>query len=256
MRNSKSETDLHWDDKALAELEPDIVNIEDIYQRQMELQYICENLTRDMVVMEAGCGNGYSTNVFRELVSHIDAFDYSQYMIARAKSVYGETNNRFIQDNVLDFESPDILMQYDTVICVRVLINLQSIEEQRQALSNLAVKVRRGGLLILFEGFKDGFDALDKLRGEAGLMPLEPAKINHYPYMGNIIPNLPQKYITLRRYHLGTYDFLTRVFYPMLNKPLRNTTFHQKAALLASKCNPMELEQYSRMRGFIFKRIE
>jgi predicted TPR repeat methyltransferase len=95
----KSSTDQHWNDRA-ASMENDIeVNIMDIFQRELEYDYVCRYLTSAMTVLEVGCGNGFSTNRFRGLVKHIDAFDYSENMIERARAKFGETNNRFIQDN-------------------------------------------------------------------------------------------------------------------------------------------------------------
>jgi len=92
----KSSTDLHWNERA-ARIENDIeVNIMDIFQRELEYDYVCRYLTKEMKVLEVGCGNGFSTGRFRPLVKHIDAFDYAENMIARAREKLGETNNRFI----------------------------------------------------------------------------------------------------------------------------------------------------------------
>jgi len=35
---------------------------------------MCAVSEEEMTVLEVGCGNGFSTNRFRGLVSHIDAF--------------------------------------------------------------------------------------------------------------------------------------------------------------------------------------
>ncbi len=82
-----------------------------------------------MRVLEVGCGNGYSSAVFRKCVQHLDGFDQSENMVARAKTTCGETNNRFLVDNVLA-PSSAIAGPYDAVICVRVLINLRNYNEQ------------------------------------------------------------------------------------------------------------------------------
>jgi len=174
----KTQTDRHWNDRA-ASVENDIeVNIMDIFQRELEYDAICGYLSPDMRVLEVGCGNGFSTRRFRELVAHVDAFDYADNMIERAKHSVGETNNRFFLDNVLDpkhFDGP-----YDTVICVRVLINLADLEQQRQALRNMTEATRSGGLLILAEGFTEGFDELSHVRTDAGLSPVAPATASDF----------------------------------------------------------------------------
>src|SRR5215207_5461335 len=115
-----------------------------------------------MTVLEVGCGNGFSTERFRPLVKHIDAFDYAEDMVARARATFGETNNRFIHDNILD--PKHLADSYDTVVCVRVLINLANLDQQRAATRNMMARVRPAGLLILAEGFLEGFAALSALR--------------------------------------------------------------------------------------------
>src|SRR5258705_10014414 len=167
-----------------------------------------------MRVLEVGCGNGFSTNRFRSVVNHVDAFDYSEEMIRRARDAFGETNNRFIHDNVL---APRHLAgPYDAVVCVRVLINLRSLEEQRLAVRNLVSLLDSGGRLILVEGFSDGFSSLNELRAKVSLPPLEPARINFYSALRALLPDLEQQLYLVDEFHLGAYDYLTRVVYPLM----------------------------------------
>lgn len=253
----KSKTDLHWNKRA-TNIGQDIdVNTMDIFQRNLELYYISQYLKPHMHILEVGCGNGYSTSVFSSLAQHVDAFDYSEDMIKRAKSKYKEQNNRFFHDNVL---SPQHIHKvYDTIICVRVLVNLQNLEEQRLAIKNLLPLIRPKGLLILVEGFKEGFVALDKLRGEVGLSPLKPAKINFYSSLNDILPKLEGQFILESKFHLGMYDYLTRIFYPLItgaNNVKHNTVFSERSCQLAQRFNPDNFEQFSRVRGFVFRKKE
>src|SRR4051812_28996812 len=125
---TKSTTDLHWQRRAETVKTDREVNIQDVYQRDLEYEFICPWLKTNMEVAEVGCGNGYSTNLFRKLVRHIDSFDQSDSMIARAKETFGEQNNRFFVDDVL--APKELQEEYDAVICVRVLINLRNFNEQ------------------------------------------------------------------------------------------------------------------------------
>src|SRR5438046_9544809 len=99
-------------------------------------------------------------------------------MIERALQSVGEKNNRFFVDDLLYPRLIDAT--YDCVICVRVLINLPDTLAQLLAIQNLARFVRPGGVLLLAEGFTEGFEALSELRQKVGLPPLSPAPINHY----------------------------------------------------------------------------
>jgi SAM-dependent methyltransferase len=250
----KSKTDQHWNDRAASVANDVEVNIMDIFQRNLEYEYVCRYLESHMRVLEVGCGNGFSTQRFREIVTHVDAFDYAENMITRARETVGETNNRFIHDDVLNPQSLE--GTYDAVICIRVLINLADLQQQRLAIKNLLGLVRPGGLLILAEGFRDGFDGLAKLRSEVGLSPLEPAKINFYSSISDLLPGLEEAGDLVDTFHLGAYDYLTRVVYPMVagEKNVRhNTNFSERAWELARAFNPDTFEQFSRMRGFVLR---
>jgi SAM-dependent methyltransferase len=251
----KSSTDIHWNERA-ASVKNDIeVNIMDIFQRELEYDLICRYLTTEMTVLEVGCGNGFSTERFRPLVKHVDAFDYAENMIERAKSRVEETNNRFFIDNVLapqHFNGP-----YDTVICVRVLINLGNKEEQYLALNNLIPQVKKGGLLILVEGFKEGFTALSDLRQAVVLPPIEPAKINFYSALSDFVPFLESHFVIEDKFHLGAYDYLTRVVYPLIvgaENAKHNSVFSEKCSQLARAYNADCFEELSRIRGFVLRK--
>lgn len=251
----KSSTDIHWNERAASVKDDVEVNIMDIFQRELEYDLICRHLTTDMTVLEVGCGNGFSTERFMPLVRHIDAFDYSENMIERAKSRVGEANNRFFLDNVLapqHFNGP-----YDTVICVRVLINLRNKQEQYLALNNLIPQIKNEGLLILVEGFEDGFKSLSELRGLVALSPVEPAKINFYSSVDDLLPFLDAHFIVEDKFHLGAYDYLTRVMYPLIvgsENVKHNSVFSEKCSQLARAFNADCFEKFSRIRGFVLRK--
>jgi ubiquinone/menaquinone biosynthesis C-methylase UbiE len=227
----------------------------DIFQRELEYDYVCRYLTKEMAMLEVGCGNGYSTERFREFVGHVDAFDYAENMIERARARVGETNNRFIHDNLL---APERLSgPYDLVLCVRVLINLRDLAEQRQALRNLTSFVGPKGLLVIVEGFSEGFKALTALREQVGLPALTPAKINFYSSLDEVLPELSPEFTVEDCFHLGAYDYLTRVLYPLIAGPenaKHNSVFSEKCQQLARKFNPDCFEGLSRVRGLVFRK--
>jgi len=255
MEQQKSSTDIHWSKRAES-VEKDVeVNIMDIFQRELEYDYICKYLTKDMTVLEVGCGNGFSTERFRALVKHVDAFDYSAEMIERAKGRFGEKNNSFFVDNLLDPRT--ISRQYECVICVRVLINLRNLQEQLTAIENLQAFVKPGGMLILVEGFTEGFFALSQLRAKVGMPKVEPAAINFYSSSEEVLPTMEETMELEDKFHLGAYDFLTRVVYPLVVGPENaksNTNFSESCAKLAAQFNPDDFEQLSRVKGFVFRK--
>ncbi len=249
---TKSDTDRHWNERAITECDDAKVNIADTVQRDLELEFIFARLPSDGRVVEAGCGNGYVTKQIRERVRHVDAFDFAENMIARARAAYGETNNRFFHGSILDPATCDA-NAYDAAICVRVLINLRNLAEQVTALENLAGWLKPGGTLILVEGFTDGFAALNRLRNACGLPDLVPASINFYSSLTELQPVIERSFEIAHEFHTGMYDFLTRIVYPQLVGPDRvsgSDQFHNSIDPVARCFNPDDMKHLARVRGF------
>ena len=252
----KSLTDIHWDERAKQHSDYQEVNIGDIQQRELENDFILRYLQPGDRVLEVGCGNGFSTKLFRENVAHIDAFDFSEEMISKARQVVGEKNNRFFYDDVLNISSCHTT--YNKVICVRVLINLRNLDEQRVAIKNIVSRIELGGMLLMVEGFEEGFKNLSSLRCKLGLNNVVPARINFYSSISDIESVIHENFDILEDYHLGFYDIMTRVLYPMLinnENVVHNTTFHEKMMMLAREFNPDDFKIYSRLRCLALKRV-
>lgn len=249
---SRTQTDEHWSQRAATVANDHEVNLMDVFQRELEFDAIDNYLRPDMRVLEVGCGNGFSTNRFRPSVKHIDAFDKSEEMIERAHRSFGEKNNRFFVDDVLAPKHIDSV--YDCVICVRVLINLPDTPAQVLAVENMAKFTRPDGVLLLAEGFIEGFSALSELRQTVGLPPIVPAKINHYSSWQEIRPAVERHFDVQERWHLGTYDYLTRVLYPLVVGPenaKHNTNFAERCQELARAFNPEAMAHLSRLQGHV-----
>lgn len=248
---AKSTTDMHWDKRAEKEQDHTLVNIADTSQRRLETDFILKHVCDSDNVLEVGCGNGYLTNILRNKVKHIDAFDYSENMIKRAIDVVGVKNNYFYHDNIV--HPAQLKNNYDAIICVRVLINLSDFEEQKVAFVNMTNALKKGGKLILIEGYMDGFDELNKIRLNAGLAELTPAKINFYSYLGPMKKLVEDYYNVSDSFHTGMYDFLTRVVYPCLvgaKNATQHDDFHGKILPVAETFNPDAFSVMARLHGF------
>ena len=254
-RAYKTATDAHWNERAVSESDHRKVNIADLVQRGLENRFIVEWLRPSDRVLEVGCGNGYLTDELRQRVAHVDGFDFAEQMIAEAKARAGERNNRFFVGSVLDPRA--VSETYDCVVCVRVLINLATTEEQREAIANIARWMKAGGRLILVEGYLDGFVALNELRERCGLPRFNPAPINHYGSLAELSPVIDRFFTIDGEWHSGMYDVLTRIVYPLLagaEEAQGPGEFHERIAPLAGALNPSELKPYARLRGLVLRR--
>jgi len=254
-RAHKTATDAHWNDRVATERDPRKVNIADLVQRGLENAFILDGLRPDDRVLEIGCGNGYLTEGLRRRASHVDSFDFAEQMIAEAVERVGHANNRFFVGSVL---APKTVAEtYDVVVCVRVLINLTGLDEQKQAIGNMAQWTKPGGRLILVEGYRDGFEALNGLRRQCGLPPFAPAPINYYAPFAALWPTVSESFELEGEWHSGMYDLLTRIVYPLLVGAEEATgpgEFHERIAPLARVLNPAELLPYARLRGLALRR--
>lgn len=252
---NKTATNNYWNERAKTVANDIEVNIMDIFQRNLEYDHICRYLSKDMTVLEVGCGMGISTDKFREHVKWVDAFDFEVNMIERANKVYGEKNNKFYHDNVLNLTK--INKTYDAIICVRVLINLANLDEQKTAIKNLTPLLKKNGIFILVEGYTEGFEEMNKVRKELKLKPIQPAKINFYSATSDLLPLLEKDFDLEDEFHLGAYDYLTRIVYPTVvgeENVKHNTEFSEKSEHLARAFNDDSFKKFSRIRGFVLRK--
>ncbi len=227
----------------------------DTVQRDLELDFVFANIWRSARMVEVGCGNGYVSQQLRDRVTFLDAFDHAENMILRARSTYGESNNRFIHDDVL---APIHLQPpYDIALCVRVLMNLQSLAEQRTAIVNIATMIRSGGRLILVDGFRDGFEILSRFRQSIGLPPVVPAPHNFHSSLVDISPELSVYFTVERTWSTGLYDFLTRIVFPQLvgaESATKPGEFHTKIEAIARAYDGPDMSKFARVHGFVLTR--
>jgi aspartate racemase len=109
-------------------------------------------LSKNRSMMELGCGLGRWTRVLSSFVNNIDAFDYSDSFIERAKKISKKkniNNVNFICSNVTDI-NPN--KRYDYIVSIALLHYLDELEYEKciEIIKNNLVK---GGIAILRETF-------------------------------------------------------------------------------------------------------
>lgn len=140
---------------------------------------------RPAQVLEVGCGNGHNCLALADLLpdATITGIDYVEDMVAHATALRARSAARHrlrfhVGDASALVEHPDLGRSYDAAFTVRCIVNLNTPEAQRAAVSQLAEVVRPGGHVVLIENVLDGFAAQNDWRAAAGLPAREPAPFN------------------------------------------------------------------------------
>lgn len=187
-------------------------------------------------VIDVGCGNGYTLGRLAADQPEIElvGIEYSDELRDLAEKRVAEQQIANVSIGAGDIRDSGFAgsVQFDALICQRVLINLLAEADQIAALDNIIRTIRPGGVLLFIEAFQSGLDRLNEARVEWDLSEIPPAHHNLY---------LRDDFFTrkdLSRYRsegwhvpaneLSTHYFVSRVIYPMLlgDRPLkRNSHF-------------------------------
>lgn len=180
-----------WGDNWIIDLEIDNIS-----------KYIKDNDT----VLDVGCANGYSTfqQYKRKKLKSIVGIDFANNMINMAnKRLNKEIDNdniSFKQGDIRNIEFDD--NEFDVVYTTRVVINLQTWEEQKQAINECIRVTKKGGKVILSEGFWEPLMLLNSFRLISGLEPLVEHDFNRYLKKKKLI-----KYIESLGFSYEVVDF-------------------------------------------------
>lgn len=208
----------------------------DVWQRWLEIETIKRFLAPDDRLLDAGCGNGYTSRAVTPLVRETVGIDFSDAMIDRARRAgAGASNLRFEVCDVRALD-PARLGLFDVAISERCLINLSNWQEQQQAIAQLAGVLRAGGRLIFVEGWADGRQRLNEMRERMGLERMPDVWHNVDFEERRLLPYLERFFDVEERRHFGVYDFVARVVHPLVvspEPPVYDSRFNEVAARLA-----------------------
>lgn len=192
--------------------------------KQIEIKAILQSIGRPSIVLDAGCGNGYT---LASLASSIDycsffGFDYSEGMVSAANELMRDRGLKdrvnVCQASLLDpfplslasLKLPE--RGFDSIYTERSIINLDTLDQQIHAVQNLWNMVAPGGRLVLCEAFLDGLCEINHYRKAACLDPITPPWHNRYLSLSelkNLIPDYIRKPKVVE--FSGTYYFVSRV---------------------------------------------
>ena len=211
----------YWESKASEEGDNPSSTIKDHEFREMEIAVISKYLKDRDVVLDIGCGNGFSTACYSEKVSKITGADYIQDFIDWANKLYVNENNR----NKLEFRQADALGlpfkdgEFDVVLSERMLINLSTWDDQKKALNNMRKVLKKGGRLILLEVSMQGMAKLDKMRKQFGLEEMKKHWHNLYIDEDMLQEFLAGKFVIEDIKRFSIYCLISKIVHSLLVAP-------------------------------------
>lgn len=214
------------------------VTIRDHYFRLLQIETVLPIIKGRQKALDIGCGSGFSSIFYSQVVKELVGVDYAENMVKRARrflndptyfhqtmKTYSFNNNLKSKGNII-FEKGDILntnfpdSSFDTVITERVLVNLPTRNLQNKAVLEVARVLQSGGLWTLAEATEQGREYTDKLRKMFELPALE--RYWHNLYLDEILfENTLKKvgFSIIEVIRFETYQFLTRVIHPLIVWP-------------------------------------
>ncbi len=196
----------------------------DVRVMEMELRAIVDHLHDGQTVLDVGCANGFSTLQFarRKHVS-ITGVDYIPEMISHANVALKSTADdlagevSFAVGDATSLQFAD--NQFDTVVVIRVIINLGDWERQLVGLLECVRVLRPGGTLLLSEATVQGWSRLNDLRGEWGMAAIKMPEFNNYLDQDRVADALrPACELVEINNFASSYYVGTRVLKPLLGQ--------------------------------------
>lgn len=193
--------------------------------KSIEMLEISKSLKDGLKILEIGCGNGITAiDYIKKFNVDILAIDYAEKMIEEANKNL-ENNQNLTKGKVVfktmrlnDLES--INEKFDLIYSERVLINLDSWDDQREILIKISNLLNQNGIFCMCENSIDGLNKINEFRGFCNLNEITPPWHNRYFKEEELISFSDEKYMKLieTRSFTSTYYFLSRVVNAALAK--------------------------------------
>lgn len=196
--------------------------------KQLEIDAFARQIKRiglkSANVLEVGCGNGINCISLQKIFPQYQFFgvDYIDEMIKNAVINGTDTEIKFAVDDVQKLDSELVNERYyDIIITDRCIINLNTIQLQKNALSNICSKLKECGYLLMIENSNISYGKQNMLRSSVGLEERKPAEFNLFIEDEDIISFLKKEVemsITCVDNFASLHDLFLYVINPLFNE--------------------------------------
>jgi len=199
----------HWED-------PATLSIIDRNLNHLERQLVLDHLQETDRICDMGCGNGEASVQYSKKVRECLALEQSAQMRSLAQKAIdesGQKNIKLREGNLLNLDP--LNDSFDKIITQRVLINLDSWENQKKAIKSIYRLLKPDGRYIMIENTNQSFKVLNDLRVEVGLRPIAQHWHNLFFDQDQLVNFLGELFDIEKTQDFGLYYLLTRVYTQM-----------------------------------------
>lgn len=161
----------------------------DYNQRELEIKAIGDSLeaVKPGKLADLGCGNGYTLISIAQRIGGWDmtGVDFAPALIGGANQLLEEagdevkSNLRFQHGDALAFLAGTEEGALDAVVTERFILNLPTVDLQKQTIADIYRVLSPGGLFLMCEGSMDGLRGLNRLRSGLGLEEILPSSADN-----------------------------------------------------------------------------
>jgi ubiquinone/menaquinone biosynthesis C-methylase UbiE len=191
-----------------------IAGSNDFILKELEINEIKKYIKDNTRILEIGCGNGIlAQEIIRDFSVNYIGIDFSAEMINEAIQSFRELESEnkpiFLKEDICRL--PKKLGKFDLIFSERVLINLDSWDEQKKVIESLTKMLNDKGQLILCESEQSSLDTINMFRSKVELDKINMPWHNRYFKLHEILE------FELKGFNLeiieftATYYFLSRV---------------------------------------------
>lgn len=170
----------YWDDRAKENVASVTGTTNDVYLRELEISTFIKTIESFSIgndgalALDIGCGDGYTTLHIAKQFPEMEfmGVDYSGSMIRNANSNLQEepiSNLNFGVADATKIGEKFAEQSFDLVLTDRCLINLDSSDDQYDAIRQIGTLLKPEGHYIGIENFTDGQENLTSARAAMGL---------------------------------------------------------------------------------------
>ncbi len=256
MAKSKSEEILEfWNQRTLLGA---TAGTNDFVLTGIEQRFLLDYVPAGAHVLDIGCGNGSSLiNLVKNKGCTGIGFDFSTKMIESAQE---NVTAAKLQDRIKLYcrDVPPVSHewgQFKLAYSQRCLINLETVEHQKEAVLSVAESLTPGGTYIMLECFNEGSEETNLLRRRLGLEAMGAPWHNRFFNLHEVKSWSSPEFYVERVFHISsTYHFLSRVVYAKLAQQSGEQLHYDSEINLLAAQLPQEIGEFGPVKACIWRK--